>query len=177
MNNSVNLIADVLAVHDRLKQAGPEDAYWPDASSRADIGLAQIETGMAFPDDVKDFLLAGGFPDWFVVYTIWELLSLEFMVNSYQENLDLYGSSSQLENENKWQASWLPVASNNGGDYLFVDTERRGLFRYRHFDGDVTRVADDFAQFIANIREDVEQDVYKLSHDETPKYVGTIEIN
>lgn len=173
----MSVTSDVNAIHDRLKQDGIEDAYWPEVSSRADIELAELETGLPLPDEVKDFLLAGGFPDWFVVYTTWELLSLEFMVNSYQENLDLYGSSSQLENENKWKESWLPVASNNGGDYLFVDTEQSGLFRYRHFDGDVKRVTDDFAQFIANIRKDVEQGEYKLSRDETPEYVGTVEIS
>lgn len=177
MSSPKRLLSDIEFIHKCLKVAGPRDAYWPEVSSRADIDLAELEAGLTIPDEIKDFLLVGGLPDWFVVYTTWELLSLEFMVKSYPENLDLYGPESQLENKNRWKESWLPVASNNGGDYLFVDTEHSGFFRYRHFDGDVDKVADNFAQFVANIRMDVEEGRYKLSRDETPEYIGTVEIS
>lgn len=173
----MTITSDVGAIRDRLKQDGPSDAYWPDVSTSADIELAELETGLTFPEEVKDFLLAGGFPDWFVVYTTWELLSLELMVSNYHDNLELYGSESKLQNEKKWELSWLPVASNNGGDFLFVDSRRNGLFRYRHFDGDVLKVADDFSDFIYRIKEDVEHDGYRFSKEDVPEYVGGGEIN
>ncbi|MFN4251850.1 SMI1/KNR4 family protein [Deinococcus sp.] len=168
---------DVQAIRWRLTCDGPDDAYWPEPNSAADLELAELETGLSIPESVSNFLLAGGFPDWFVVFTTWELLSLEFMVNLYHENLSLYGPHSPIQNENRWQSTWLPVASNNGGDYLFMDSASDGLFRYRHFDGDVIKVTDSFEQFIHGIREDLEQDRYVLSHDETPEYRGAVEIS
>lgn len=117
--------------------------------------------------DLSDFYsVQNGLPHWFILYRTWQFLTLE---NALEVRQSLLRSTSHLPLEGRWQHSWLPVLTNNGGDYVFVDLGGGAVEFYSHLDGSRSPVSDGLPDLLGTLVNDLED--YRFV-DEEPEYQG-----
>ncbi|MFN4251849.1 SMI1/KNR4 family protein [Deinococcus sp.] len=109
-----------------------------------------------------------GFPNWFVLYSTWQLMSLEEALTA-KEILKI--SSTHVGHDDQWQPFWFPILTNNGGDYVFKNINTGEIEFYDHTDGEKILISRNLDYFLKMLAEDINQHEYVFEGDE-PSYRG-----
>jgi len=130
------------------------------ASAAALERLARIGA----PADLLEFYrLQNGLPHWFILYGTWQFLTLEEALE-YQQ--------TKPHQEEPWNPAWLPLLTDNGGDYLVQDLMQGSLSLHRHTDGARLPVSPSLSAFLAHLVHDLHAGEY-VFEDSEPTYTGT----
>ena len=131
--------------------------------------LADVGTEDAVPELIEFYGHQNGLPHWFVLYGTWQFLTLE---EALEQTEILVRSSAHLDALDRWKSEWLPLLTNNGGDYCFQDLRHRGIEFYNHIDGERLPVAQSLEEFFECLVRDIREGRYVFEEDE-PAYRGT----
>jgi len=138
------------------------------ASPDALKALVEAGSAVATADLLDLYGQQDGFPHWFVLYDTWQFLTLE---EAFRWRDLLQVPPAPSGGQSGWQPHWLPVLTNTGGDYCFVDLHRGGLDFYSHLDGEHLRVSASMGEFLNSLVRDLQQGRY-LFEDGEPRYAG-----
>ncbi|WP_407572999.1 SMI1/KNR4 family protein [Deinococcus altitudinis] len=129
--------------------------------------LLTLSTAGAPAELLEFYACQNGLPHWFILYGTWQFLTLE-------EALELTGilirSSAHL-GEQQWNLAWLPILTDNGGDYCFLDLRQGDLAVYRHTDGERLPLRQSLAAFLGGLVLKLHSGEYVFIDDE-PSYTG-----
>ncbi|MFC4640302.1 SMI1/KNR4 family protein [Deinococcus hohokamensis] len=131
--------------------------------------LSSTASGDAVAELMEFYGHQNGFPHWFILYGTWQFLTLE---ESLEQMDALVRSSAHLGAPEQWKPEWLPVLTNNGGDYCFQDLNHGGLDFYSHIDGERLPVNRSLEEFLERLVRDIRRNDYVFEDDE-PTYRGT----
>ena len=74
--------------------------------------------------------------------------------------------------ERRWNPAWLPVLTDNGGDYGFQDLRQGDLAIYRHMDGERLPLRQSLGAFLERLVTELHAGEYVFIDDE-PSYCGS----
>lgn len=106
------------------------DRSLPAGASAEDINRAEWAIGLRFPDDLRaSYLLHDGSGGYGIFPWGYAFLSLRELVREWRQNRDLLAGHDRATDPSgpirpvHWNPNWIPVGSNQSGDYDCIDLD------------------------------------------------------
>ncbi len=161
----------------------PLDIAFNPGATEADIAAAEAELGLAFPADLREYLLLADGERWNSDGFIggWRLLELKFIVKTTQRMRALVDDGSFDDNTNAetpaikglwWNPQWIPIVTSGSGHFFCVDLDPGPegtvgqVILFLHDDGDRFLVARSLRAWFARLAADFERGLYEIVTDE-----------
>ncbi len=167
----------------RWAAACPLDIVFNPGATEAAIAAAEATLGVAFPADLREYLLLADGERWNSDGFIgdWQLLELKFIVQETQRMRALVDDGSFDDNTNAetpaikglwWNPQWLPIVTSGSGHFFCVDLDPGPegtvgqIILFLHDDGGRFLVAPSLRAWFARLAADFERGLYKIVTDE-----------
>jgi cell wall assembly regulator SMI1 len=160
----------------------PLDIAFNPGASEAEIARAEQALGVAFPADLREYLLLAngeGYSEGFI--GDWRLLELKFIVSETQFMRRLVEDGSLGDNTNDstpaikglwWNPQWIPIVTSGSGHFFCVDLDpgpegKVGqVILFLHDDEDRFLVAPSLLAWFERLADDFERGLYEIVTDE-----------
>lgn len=157
----------------------PLDITFNTGASETDIAAAETALGLAFPADLREYLLLANGERWNSHGLIggWRLLELESIVQEAQTMRDLAAEGAFDDNTNEatpaikglwWNPRWIPIVTSGSGHFFCVDLDPgpQGtvgqVILFLHDDTARYLVAHSLRTWFARLADDLERGLYEV---------------
>lgn len=155
----MSVTASLQATWAWLREHGvAEDSRPAPASPNA---LSTLSTTSAPAELLEFYAQQNGLPHEFILYGTWQFLTLE---EAFELTGILIRSSAHL-GEQRWNPAWLPILTNNGGDYCFQDLRQGDLAIYRHMDRERLPLQQSLGAFLERLVAELRAGEYVFTDD------------
>lgn len=167
----------------RWAAACPLDIAFNPGATEAAIAAAEAALGVAFPADLREYLLLADGERWYSEGFIgdWQLLEIKFIVDQAQWMRRLVAEGTFDDNANEptpaikgrwWNPQWSPIVTSGSGHFFCVDLDPGPegtvgqVILFLHDDTDRFLVAPSLRAWFERLAADFERGLYEIVNDE-----------